>query len=502
MNVEQGFKSVGACGFYQAFLFLCIGISGIPMACQMVLMVFVGATPPLKSSERGKMEPVGMQTIVDEWNLRGDRAYIVDTLQSIFMVGVLLGNILIGQLSDKYGRKPVYFRVFLGLIIVSFLTSFSNDWRIFGALRFFAGFCQGGVVLVGFVLAQELVGSSVWPITGSILPAIFSIGIIVLSFLASVFTNWRHLCIVTSVPAFVLLFPYWIVPESPRWLYSQGKVAAAEEVLHYLARKNGRSSSTVASIVLEKRKEEKKSNKNGYSIRDLFSSKNLARRTLIMGYTWFVCSFTYYGLTMSAKDLAESLYVSVALSGVVEIPAIVLCGALLNRTWAGRRRSLIGFAICVGIFSISIMFLPDASKTTTTKTALALGGKLAISAAFALVYIYASELFPTVVRNVGMGTSSMCARIGGILAPYVHLLTALGSAAPYALYGALSILAAIMTFALPETLNQPVPDTLEDITDDSTRISKPKIKLNKRGKDLGDKEELLNSSENDEFINA
>lgn len=470
------------------------------MACQMVLMVFVGYTPPMKTSERGKMEPQGMHTIVDEWNLTGDRAYIVDTLQSIFMVGVLLGNLLIGQLSDKYGRRPVYFRVLLGLIIVSFLTSFSNDWRIFAALRFFGGFCQGGVVLVGFVLAQELVGSSVWPITGSVLPAIFSVGIMVLSLLASIFTNWRHLCIVTSVPALVLLLPYWIVPESPRWLYSQGKVAAAEEVMHYLARKNGRSSSTVASIVLEKKKEEKKSNKNGYSIRDLFSSKNLTKRTLIMAYTWFVCSFTYYGLTMGAKDLAKSLYVSLALSGVVELPAIALCGALLNRTWAGRRRSLIGFAICVGIFSFSIMFLPDASKKTTARTALALGGKLSVTAAFSLVYIYASELFPTVVRNVGMGTSSMSARMGGILAPYVHMLVAIGPAAPYALYGALSLIAALMTFALPETLNQPVPDTLDDITDASG--GKPKIKLRKRPKDFEDKEELLNSSENDEFINA
>ena len=38
------------------------------------------------------------------------------------------------------------------------------------------------------------------------------------------------------------------------------------------------------------------------------------------------------------------------------------------------------------------------------------------------VYIFSAELFPTVVRNVGMGTSSLCARIGGIICPYINML--------------------------------------------------------------------------------
>jgi len=53
------------------------------------------------------------------------------------------------------------------LIFTSFLTSFANNYKVFALLRFFVGVFQGGTVLVSFVLGQELLGSSVWTITGN-----------------------------------------------------------------------------------------------------------------------------------------------------------------------------------------------------------------------------------------------------------------------------------------------------------------------------------------------
>ena len=63
-------------------------------------------------------------------------------------------------------------------------------------------------------------------------------------------------------------------------------------------------------------------------------------------------------------------------------------------------------------------------------TTLALVGKLGIAGGFATIWVYSSELFPTVARNRGMGVSSFCARIGSVICPYVaslvsHIETAL-----------------------------------------------------------------------------
>ncbi|KAH3727340.1 hypothetical protein DPMN_053273 [Dreissena polymorpha] len=46
-------------------------------------------------------------------------------------------------------------------------------------------------------------------------------------------------------------------------------------------------------------------------------------------------------------------------------------------------------------------------------------GKFGISAAFAIIYVWSAELFPTQVRSSGIGSSSMMARVGGMVCPYI-----------------------------------------------------------------------------------
>lgn len=53
------------------------------------------------------------------------------------------------------------------------------------------------------------------------------------------------------------------------------------------------------------------------------------------------------------------------------------------------------------------------------KTVLAMTGKLGISGAFAIIYVFSAELFPTVVRTIGVGAGSMSARVGGLMAPFI-----------------------------------------------------------------------------------
>ena len=77
---------------------------------------------------------------------------------------------------------------------------------------------------------------------------------------------------------------------------------------------------------------------------------------------------------------------------------------------------------------INIIYILPKIKNSLVKEHVALLvtfsmlGKLAITSSYGTVYIFSAELFPTVVRNVGMGTASLSARIGGILCPYINML--------------------------------------------------------------------------------
>jgi OCT family organic cation transporter-like MFS transporter 4/5 len=49
-------------------------------------------------------------------------------------------------------------------------------------------------------------------------------------------------------------------------------------------------------------------------------------------------------------------------------------------------------------------------------------GKFCVTCSFGIIYVYSAEIYPTVVRGVGVGSSSMVGRIGSILAPFVKEL--------------------------------------------------------------------------------
>ena len=74
------------------------------------------------------------------------------------------------------------------------------------------------------------------------------------------------------------------------------------------------------------------------------------------------------------------------------------------------------FCCCYSCLFIILSSWPDLQYLTT---ALAMLGKLFATAAFATIYVLSAELFPTAIRNVGMGSSSFWARVGGMISPLI-----------------------------------------------------------------------------------
>ncbi|NXD46185.1 S226B protein, partial [Copsychus sechellarum] len=92
------------------------------------------------------------------------------------------------------------------------------------------------------------------------------------------------------------------------------------------------------------------------------------------------------------------------------------------------------------------------------RMAFAVIGKGALAASFNCAYIFTGELFPTVIRQTGMGLGGTMARVGGMVAPLVHLTADVSPVLPLVIYGAAPIVSALATAALPETRHAALPE--------------------------------------------
>ncbi|XP_067849032.1 solute carrier family 22 member 15-like [Heptranchias perlo] len=485
----------GEIGRYQVYLICLINLLQFFVAAQVVFMTIVGASSPyhwdfgnlspdqsqdnttaneseqfrhwLHLTNKSEIQKhvhfaPGFSSVVTEWFLIGDASYKVSMASSVYFFGVLVGVITFGQLSDRFGRKKVYLTGLILDILFGIVSGVTPTYEIFVTSRFCVGVMNGGMSLVSFVLLQEYVPVSYWALTGSLQSLSFAVGISMYALIGYFIRSWRTLAVVINIEGVLILLPSLCIPESPRWLNAQGRWSEAENILENFAKKTGQQRCTVT-----RKLPAVENGGESASVFDLFRHRVLLGRTLIMMYVWLICSLVYYGLTLSASDMDGDRYLNLALSGLAELPSYPICLFLMNRTWSGRRWTLAGFLLVGGTACLVIILLPSNKgvgiDTFVNSQSFSFLGKLAISAAFNVAYIYSSELYPTSVRNVGLGICSMSSRIGGILAPFVPSLKSIQLSLHFVVFGVAGLLAGVLSLFLPETLNKPLPEKISDL---------------------------------------
>nr|XP_039255035.1 solute carrier family 22 member 15-like [Styela clava] len=275
--------------------------------------------------------------------------------------------------------------------------------------------------------------------------------------------EWRSLQLGVAVASCVFPILWIFLPESPRWLLSKGEVEKGMKISDTIARRNGRKlPDDIWNQALIKDGNEM-TEAHIYP-HELFKRRLMKLITLRMMFIWFVCSLVYYGLSLNVGSLAGDTRINNALGGLCEILSCPLAIFTIDRF--GRRPVLFIILIAAGfacIFSTAANYFSSAdSALGVVGTIFALLGKLGISSAFAIIYNYTAELFPTVLRATAVGTGSMSARLGGICSPLVILIQYSLPWLPGVLFGALSLLAAAMCLYLPETKDAQLTTTLED----------------------------------------
>jgi MFS transporter, AAHS family, benzoate transport protein len=377
----------------------------------------------------------------------------VGAITSYGLVGMMIGALGIGTLTDVIGRRKailisvVVFSVFTGLCALA------PSPAIFGALRFLAGLGLGGLIPTAAALVSEYAhlrrGSSsiTFMMTGyhvgGVLTALLAIPI-----LPSL--GWRAMFVIGALPALVLVpLMFRNLQESPSFLVARGRRAEAEE----LAARHG--------IILQPeevrgvRAEESAAEGGRFgTLKTLFSGGYLFG-TLAFSVASFMGLLLVYGLNQWLPTIMRDA--GYALGAALAFLLVLNVGAVVGLLVAGPVADGYGSKVaCAGWFALAAVFLFLLSvqmPLVLTYLAVFATGVWVFSAQV-LLYAYVSKHYPTSGRGTALGWAAGIGRIGAICGPLLGgLLLGAGLAVPWGFYAfaLVGLLGAVFVALVPRS---------------------------------------------------
>lgn len=396
-------------------------------------------------------------TLATEWDLVCDKKSLTKTTSTIFFLGVMMGAIAFGFLSDKYGRRNTLLASYIMSMGFGFSSAFAKSYVVFTVLRFLTGFSLTGISITSIVLSIEWVDTGHRSFIGVIGSLAWSLGNMLLAAFAFLINDWQSLIMTVTAPLGFAILTWWWIPESARWLLANGRVERAQFYLDRCAEFNKREKLT-SKFSLETLSNIENQDKN-YTYLHLIKTPKMRRLTLLTGFAWYGVASTYYGISLNITGFGLNMHLTHFIYAAIEVPAKLVVYCCVNTV--GRRKCLAGTLLLTGTCIAVNIFIPK--DLWHVRAVVATLGKGLSEASFTTVFLYTTELYPTVVRQNGLGYTSFICRLGVAVAPLIPLLEDVWTVLPQIIICSVAIVSGLVSLLLPETLSKRLPETIEDI---------------------------------------
>ncbi|KAJ7341182.1 hypothetical protein JRQ81_005000 [Phrynocephalus forsythii] len=400
-----------------------------------------------------------VSTTATEWDLVCEKKSLNQVIATFFFLGVTIGSVLFGYLSDRFGRRRMLLVSFLIALFFGTMAAFSVSYVMFVIMRTLCGVGVAGISIISLILAVEWTDIKHRTFCGTINSISWSLGYMLLALVAYLIRTWRWLLLVVTSPCLLGIIICWWLPESARWLLTKKEVEAAHGYLSKCARVNGKTDfhSRVSPEVLQKAVAVDQS--RAYFYWHLVKSPKMRKITVYSSIVWFGVSFTYYGISLNISGFSLDPYLTHFLFGAIEIPAKL--GVYFVLDHIGRRHCQAWSLIAAGSLIALNTAIPSAYGHVRSMVAIL--GKGFSEASFTTVFLYTAELYPTVLRQSGMGCCSFVARLASSTAPLIMLLDDTWKYLPPLIFSVVAAVSGMVAFLLTETTNAQLPETIEDI---------------------------------------
>ena len=463
VSIEDMLKEIGEFGLFQQLLLALLCLSNM-YGSQIVIMYFAGLNPSWKCTENSSvclssvtfpntnksrclMKRFDWEyteqkeySVTTQFDLVCGKEWLIGFASTIFFLGWMVGGIVFGWFADNFGRRIVLIPATVFFILIGSITSFSPNIIVFLVLRFIEGFLIPGSFVQAFIIVAEYIGNKYRPFVGVTYVTFCSINFCQLGLIAYFVREWKYIFILTTAPYSLIVFLYYFIPESARWLLVNGQKERADKIFENIAKWNKKKIAENISVYVAAKRQKPKP-------WSLFKTKKTAISTLIQGYSWMIIGMIFYILTFAADEIGGSLYTNYFILHVTSgLPVLFTLVYFCNRL--GRKKTILASLILTGTSCILVAFLPQGRA----KVAVAITGKFFVTNSFFGVYIWSAEILPTAIRSEGMGFLQVTARIGSALAPIiVKVFIKFNKVVPFVLVGALGCIAFALSLYLPET---------------------------------------------------
>jgi MFS family permease len=340
----------------------------------------------------------------------------------VWLIGILFGALIGGQLADRYGRRRLFVVTLLWYCVFTLLTAASPTLQVLYVFRFLTGLGVGAEYAVINAAIAEFMPARVRGRAAAAVMNFWPVGAIVAGFVAYIVLNtlalpntvsWRYGFAIGGILALTVLFFRRRLPESPRWLAAHGRMDEALAIVERLEKASGTPPPTEPIGA-------------DYPDQPALPTYRAAIGELLRRYPARLAlgcaldlseAFGYYGIfaLLSVVVLTRVHYTD------AQIPFFFILGNVgglvggiamtIGFDRLGRRWTVGGYYALAGA-SVGLL---AAATSTGSKTWVLLA--FMISSAFATgawtaAYPTFTELFPTHLRAAGVGTSVAVGRLG------------------------------------------------------------------------------------------